>query len=79
MISSFGSRLDKAYSLDCSPQQPARLSDPTGCQPRPSTETSWKCFNRLLAALFAGALIGTAAAQDTLKKVRDSGDHHRAP
>ena len=33
-----------------------------------------KCFNRLLAALFvAGALIGTAAAQDTLKKVRDSG------
>jgi glutamate/aspartate transport system substrate-binding protein len=33
-----------------------------------------KCFSRLLAALFvAGALAGTAAAQDTLKKVRDSG------
>ena len=33
-----------------------------------------KCFSKLLAALFvAGALIGTAAAQDTLKKVRDSG------
>ncbi len=33
-----------------------------------------KCFSRLLAALFvAGALTGTAAAQDTLKKVRDSG------
>jgi glutamate/aspartate transport system substrate-binding protein len=33
-----------------------------------------KCFSRLLAALFvAGALTGTATAQDTLKKVRDSG------